>query len=199
MWLCDLGGTPIVLSATASFQNSGTAEIASDDWYTGEGRVIIPQVGGVRVSEDYEVSDLATAMNSWSLASLSDSNGNAATIYSTKFSQYGGIWLACGTSMDGDDPTGLVFKSNDHGATWRRILEVPNADLRALAGDANTAKWFVGGSNHTLYRTTNDGLSWHLLDGFDLAGQPGAIISIEVSDVLENYPLEGEGQYQILG
>jgi len=181
-------GPPVGLPVAESvaWVNSGPPCFASDNYYLGEDHWYIPQVGGLAISPDTNGSTgLVAGLVGWTIEPFADSDDDPVTLYMAKYSPEWGILMVVGTSSSGK---GCVFKSLDMGGSWTPSLEVPNTDLRVLDGD-DSGKWVAAGSNHTLYRSENDGLSWKLDDTFDHAGTSGEIVAANFAA----YPIAPDG------
>jgi hypothetical protein len=89
----------------------------------------------------------------------------------------GGTWVASGKGLSkngvqcflmrdtdiflGEYP-GTVLRSTDNGRSWVRKGSIPNDNITALL---SIGKYFLGGaSEYSLYRSTNDGVSWSRSD-----------------------------------
>jgi photosystem II stability/assembly factor-like uncharacterized protein len=107
------------------------------------------------------------------------------------------VWVAVQGALWGDSEERGVYKSTDFGATWQKVLFVndrtgcadltmdprnPDVLYAGMWEHRREAHFFTsGGPGSGLYKTTDGGKTWRLLEGGGLPERPYGRIAVEVA------------------
>ena len=147
-WAVDL-----TRSATDSINTIGVSDINPDVIYTGsaQGRVMVTQDGGG------SWRDITDGLPNRVIKSIATDPSNPARAYLT-VSGY---------------RSGHVFKTTDYGTTWQDISgNLPDIPANALVFDPLNPKLIYVGTDIGVFRSTNDGQAWELLN----RGMPPVVV-----------------------